>query len=61
MTDEDQVFAFVPGVMRGHGKTPHFRAGMKCLPHRHIPRLSTTRAYKILCDPSTGDRDENQN
>ena len=25
------------GVMRGHGKTPPFRTGMKCLPHRHIP------------------------
>jgi hypothetical protein len=28
------------GVMRGHGKTPLFMAGMKCLPHRHVPFIS---------------------
>ena len=32
-------FIYRSGVMRGHGKTPPFRTGMKCLPHRHIPRL----------------------
>ena len=61
------------GVMRGHGKTPLFMAGMKCLPHRHVPLLPSTRAdyfpiaptqsiyptraYKILCNQSTGDRE----
>jgi hypothetical protein len=29
------------GVMRGHGKTPPFRTGMKCLSHRHVLNIST--------------------
>ena len=28
------------GVMRGHGKTPSFMTGMKCLPHRHVLSMS---------------------
>jgi hypothetical protein len=34
------VFISRSGVMRGHGKTPSFMAGMKCLPHRHVLIMS---------------------
>lgn len=30
------LFISVPGVMRGHVKTPSFMTGMKCLPHRQV-------------------------
>jgi len=33
-------FIYRSGVLRGHGKTPLFRAGMKCLPHRHVLSMS---------------------
>ena len=37
------LFISVPGVMRGHVKTPSFMAGMKCLPHhsRHGDKLKS--------------------
>ena len=37
-----------PGVMRGHGKTPLFMAGMKCLPLCKDLSLPTTK--ELLCD-----------
>jgi len=37
---ERKGFTSRSGVMRGHGKTPNFRSGMKCLPHRHVLSIS---------------------
>ena len=39
VTGRDDIFIYRSGVMRGHVKTPPFRTGIKCLPHRYIPRL----------------------
>ena len=41
ISDPFAFFISRPGVMRGRGKTPHFREGMKRLSHRHVTGMPT--------------------
>jgi len=40
------VFTYRSGDKRGHGKTPLFMAGMKCLPLCNVPLLSANEERK---------------
>ena len=42
----ESVFTYRSGDKRGHGKTPLFMAGMKCLPLCNVPLLSANEERK---------------
>ena len=42
---DSEIFISGPGDKRGHGKTPLFMAGMKCLPLCKVPLLSAANNY----------------